>query len=141
MGDLVPLTRKQEGFCRAYVANNGNGTLAAKQAGYSEKTAYAIASENLRKPHLKDRIQEIEQAALDVNQITPELVKKLILNEAMTAESDGARATNLKTLALSLGMLKENVQVSEKMPDDQIVEALREAGLDEDAAKQMLGLK
>lgn len=61
--DVVPakegsgLTHKQEMFCREYIID-GNATRAAIAAGYSEKTAYAIAEQNLRK---LDIIQFIEK--------------------------------------------------------------------------------
>ena len=42
------LTLKQLAFVKAYLANRGNGTQAAIEAGYSKKSAHAIASENLR---------------------------------------------------------------------------------------------
>jgi phage terminase small subunit len=52
---IEKLTDKQEAFCREYVLD-WNGTKAAIRAGYSEKTAYSIASENLIKPEIKSRI-------------------------------------------------------------------------------------
>ena len=45
------LTLKQQIFCRSYVSDK-HGTKAAEEAGYSKKTAYAIASENLNKPEI-----------------------------------------------------------------------------------------
>jgi len=53
-------TPKMERFCYEYLANGFNGTKAALKAGYAEKTAYVIASENLRKPQIKARIQEMK---------------------------------------------------------------------------------
>lgn len=52
------LTAKQEAFCVNYVALN-NGKLAAIKAGYSERTAKAIAYENLTKLYLNERIAEL----------------------------------------------------------------------------------
>lgn len=43
------LTLKQERFVQEYLAH-GNGTKAAIAAGYSRRTARAIACENLKKP-------------------------------------------------------------------------------------------
>lgn len=39
-----------------YYCQHWNGTRAAIQAGYSEKTAHVIASENLQKPYIIDEI-------------------------------------------------------------------------------------
>ena len=54
------LTEKQKAFCREYILD-WNATRAAKMAGYSEKTAEVIGFENLRKPNIKDYIEEIQK--------------------------------------------------------------------------------
>lgn len=53
------LTAKQRVFVNAYIANGFNSTQAAISAGYSEKTAYSIGSENLRKPEIKEAISAL----------------------------------------------------------------------------------
>lgn len=63
---MSKLTPKQQLFADFYL-QHFNGTKAAKQAGYSEKTAYAIAYENLNKPQIKQYIEEKYKAALSVN--------------------------------------------------------------------------
>lgn len=55
----IELTEKEKQFCEQYVID-WNGTRAAKHAGYSEKTAYVIACENLRKPHIQAYIAELK---------------------------------------------------------------------------------
>ena len=45
------MTPKQEIFVREY-AIDLNATQAAIRAGYSEKTAYSIGQENLKKPEI-----------------------------------------------------------------------------------------
>lgn len=52
------LTEKQKRFCEFYIQSL-NATEAAKKAGYSEKTAYAVGAENLRKPQIKQYIDSI----------------------------------------------------------------------------------
>jgi hypothetical protein len=54
------LTGKQEAFCQYFVILN-NATEAAKQAGYkgSRNSLAAIGHENLRKPHIIARINEL----------------------------------------------------------------------------------
>lgn len=54
------LTAKQTQFCREYVKDL-NATQAAIRSGYSEKTAYSVGSENLRKPDVKAEIQKLLQ--------------------------------------------------------------------------------
>lgn len=52
------LTEKQERFCQAYLIDF-NATKAAKEAGYSHETAYSIGHENLSKPEIQVRINEL----------------------------------------------------------------------------------
>ena len=59
-GEII--TNKQKLFVAHYVSNGGNGTKAALAAGYSPKTAYSIANENLKKPEIvqeKDRLMSV----------------------------------------------------------------------------------
>ena len=60
MGDnFNGLTDKQRAFC-LYYCTHWNATKAAKQAGYSEKTAQEISSENLSKPIIQAYIKHIQ---------------------------------------------------------------------------------
>lgn len=49
---------KQARFCQEYLVDN-NATKAAIRAGYSEKTAYSIGSENLNKPEIRGQINKL----------------------------------------------------------------------------------
>ena len=60
------LTQKQETFCLKYF-ELGNATEAALIAGYKPKTARFIASENLTKPNIQVRIQELRQKVEDAS--------------------------------------------------------------------------
>ena len=51
------MTPKQKRFCDEYLIDT-NATQAAIRAGYSEKTAYSIANENLNKPEIRAYIDE-----------------------------------------------------------------------------------
>lgn len=53
---------RQRAFCQYYAADP-DGTAAAIKAGYSKRTAAAIASENLRKPELLEYIKELQAEA------------------------------------------------------------------------------
>lgn len=56
----MALTAKQERFCEEYPVD-WNGTKAAIRARYSEKSAYAIASELLRKPEILAHIEVVKK--------------------------------------------------------------------------------
>lgn len=62
------LTPKQERFCQEYIIDL-NGTQAAIRAGYSKKTAYSISEENLRKPEIKTRIEELQAELRERNKL------------------------------------------------------------------------
>ena len=51
------MTDKQKRFCEEYLIDC-NATQAAIRAGYSTKTAYSIGVENLKKPEIKNYIDE-----------------------------------------------------------------------------------
>lgn len=54
------LTPKQERFVAAYLGDaKFNGTKAAIMAGYSERSAYSIASDLLKKPEIQARVREM----------------------------------------------------------------------------------
>lgn len=73
------LTQKQETFCLKYF-ELGNATEAAIIAGYSPKTARYIASENLTKPYIKQRYDELVQKAEDAS-IATVVERKQVLTE------------------------------------------------------------
>lgn len=52
------LNDRQEMFCREYIIDF-NGTQAAKRAGYSENSANEIASQNLAKLNIRNRVNEL----------------------------------------------------------------------------------
>lgn len=54
---VAKLTAKQQRFCDEYLIDL-NATKAAIRAGYSEKNARNIASENLAKPNIKEYIDD-----------------------------------------------------------------------------------
>ena len=54
---MIKLTAKQKRFCDEYLIDC-NATQAAIRAGYSKKTAGATGYENLKKPQIKEYIDE-----------------------------------------------------------------------------------
>lgn len=68
MAEFVKLTPRQRLFVDEYVLCN-NASEAARRAGYSERTAGAIATENLQKPAIRQAIDALRSdnaARLDV---------------------------------------------------------------------------
>lgn len=58
----MKLNARQKAFCEYYVAS-GNATEAAIKAGYKEKNARFIGSENLTKANIKEYIEELQEKA------------------------------------------------------------------------------
>ena len=58
----MKLNARQKAFCEYYVAS-GNATESAIKAGYKEKNARFIGSENLTKANIKEYILELQEKA------------------------------------------------------------------------------
>ena len=90
------LTAKMELFCQEYIVDL-NATQAAIRAGYSEKTAQRIGSENLSKPLIQQRIQEMMHARSEAVEIDAQwVVERLIkvhdrcMQEEQVLDREGA---------------------------------------------------
>lgn len=88
---MATLSAKQRSFVEHYLAT-WNATEAAKRAGYSEKTAYSIGWENLRKPEIAAAIEARMQ---DLKATTNEVFARL------TAHSRG----NIDNFLNSMGLI------------------------------------
>lgn len=55
---MAKLTAKQERFCKEYLIDF-NATAACVRAGYSKKTAYSIANQNMAREDIRKRIAEL----------------------------------------------------------------------------------
>ena len=86
----MALTEKQARFVAEYLVDL-NATDAAKRAGYSEKTAYAIGFENLRKPEIQDAIQTAMSQREKRTAITQDRVLQELARVAFANGTDFAR--------------------------------------------------
>jgi hypothetical protein len=101
-----PVTLKQRQFAEAYVRTNGNGTKAAKLAGYAEPSAHSIASENLRKPKVAAIIAHLTRK----HEISADRVLTRLDNLSLDAAAEGNYSAAVKAEELigkSLGMWVE----------------------------------
>lgn len=74
----MALNEKQKQFCNEYLFDF-NGTQSAIRAGYSLKSAYSIANENLKKPEIQNYLKELIESRNERVQITQdELVRDII---------------------------------------------------------------
>lgn len=76
---MANLTDKQRIFCEEYIIDL-NATKAAVRAGYSEKTAYSIGNENLKKPEIQNLINELMNERSKTTKITAQMVLNELAN-------------------------------------------------------------
>lgn len=100
---MTKLTAKQEAFVRAYAAS-GNATQAAIAAGYSQKVAAEVGSENLRKPHIADAIKAIAAPKVEHELATIEgraaWLRRVVEGAEDTDDSKARMPDKLKALEL-----------------------------------------
>lgn len=132
----MPLTPKQEAFCLEYIVDL-NGTQAAIRAGYSEKTARQVATENLAKPYIQEYVQSLmDKRAVKVS-ITAEDVLNDILETRKAAQQDGKHSDRLKAnelLGKHLKLFTDKIEHSGQLALGQILQDIdgRSADLPED---------
>jgi len=81
------LTAKQKLFCHEYLIDL-NATQAAIRAGYSEKTAYSIGNENLKKPEIAEYVAKCKQKRSERTQIDADWLLKRLADEAEADVAD-----------------------------------------------------
>jgi len=130
------LTVKQKAFVDYYI-ETGNATEAARLAGYSENTVSEIGYENLRKPHIKikidERLEELESEriadAKEVMQYLTSVLRGEVTEETVVVENVGDYMSEAKKvekkasirdrnkaaemLAKRYGILTENIQIND----------------------------
>ena len=111
------ITPKQEEFARLYVCEDISQTEAALRAGYSEKSAHAIASQLLngqRYPHVVERIRELKQELARKYEVSFEgHVKKLaeIRDAAMTGGNFAAAVAAEKSRGQAAGLYIDRKEI------------------------------
>jgi len=119
------LSRKQRKFIDEYVANNGNGTAAARAAGYSDSSDNVLAQQarqNLSNPKIFGAIE------LQGLQITPERVQERLAVLSLDAQASGqfgpaVRAEEL--LGKSIGMwIDRSLQLTGVLNDSHVAALL-----------------
>ena len=109
---MANLTPKQQRFVEEYLIDL-NATQAAIRAGYSEKTAKEIGSENLTKPNIAKAIAEAQEKLSNKAQVTVEMVVQGLLKEAQDyaeGSTQSARVSAWAHLGKHLGMFKDKIE-------------------------------
>jgi len=83
----MALTAKQKVFVAEYLVDL-NATQAAVRAGYSEKTAYSVGHENLKKPEVQSAIQAAMKSRSERTEIDADWVLKRLARDATADLAD-----------------------------------------------------
>lgn len=81
---VTTTTKKQKRFCEEYLIDL-NATQAAIRAGYSPKSAHAIAAENMQKPTIRARIdraiaEQSKRTGINADRVVRELARVALAN-------------------------------------------------------------
>lgn len=121
---MPKLTEKQKRFCEEYLIDF-NATQAALRAGYSQKTAYSIGDENLRKPEIQSEIQSLikkrsERTGINADSVIKELVKIAFAETEITGKE---KMKALELLGKHLGLF-DNCKADESKILEKLDEVL-----------------
>lgn len=134
---MARLTEKQARFVSEYLVDL-NATEAAKRAGYSEKTAYSIGFENLRKPE----IQEAIQAAKDDRAKRTEITQDMVLRElACVAFANGTDFAKIVSTMAPTTVVDDNGNLQQVMGRVQRVELIDTDQVSPDKRAAIAGIK
>lgn len=132
---MANLTPKQQRFVEEYLIDL-NATQAAIRAGYSEKTAYSVGHENLKKPEIQKAIEEAKNQVSKRTELTVDMVVNGLLKEAQDyaeGSTQSARVSAWAHLGKHLGMFKDKIEHSgglelevKKISDDELDKRIQE---------------
>ena len=117
MEEMAKLTDKQEKFCYEYVLHL-NASKAAINAGYSEKTAYSIGGENLKKPEIQARIRYMQDNLAETAQLSA--LRVLKEHEKIAFNDEEKTADKQKSLDSINNMLGYNAPTKNEYSGDAI---------------------
>lgn len=98
---MSDLTAKQARFVNEYIRTL-NVTQSAIKAGYSANSAHVTGCRLLKKPHIKQYIQEQKDKIIDENVLTAKELLHVLTNAAVGDE------TETKEVVVKRGEYKEN---------------------------------
>ena len=119
------MTTRQRRFIAEYIANGGNGTQAAITAGYSKRSAHAVAWENLRKPEIAAAVATEGAKSLQRLEVTAEMLAAKIWSWVVEGGRDRVAAA-----ALLARMYPEFSEKIERVNPAEVEELARRYGLD-----------
>ncbi len=139
------LTKKQQRFVEYYVGEaNGNGTKAARLAGYSgDEVATAVAASRLKRdPKIKEAIDKELANSAAKSSITPGRIITLLIDFAENIEiSMTHRLRSLENLIRIFGMATQKVEVESNVKLEQTRVEIRNYLADKSVAQSIQKLE
>lgn len=119
------LTDRQKMFCKEYIVDL-NAKQACIRAGYSEKTAKQIGSENLSKPYLQEEIARLmksreERVKLTADKVLEDIERVRTLAEGSEQYSVSLKASELQGKHLAMFTDKQQINGQIELPKVEIV--------------------
>nr|DAI51561.1 MAG TPA: Terminase small subunit [Caudoviricetes sp.] len=119
MNVALKLNARQKAFCEYYVVS-GNATDAAIKAGYKEKNARKIGSENLTKMDIKAYVEELMQklesertaSAKEVLEFLTKSMRGEIKEEVVVVEGTGDGTSEARMVKKQIG-LRDRIKSAE----------------------------
>ena len=131
-GRRYKLTFKQEAFCHAYMAHEGNASAAYREVydakGMTDEQIWTEASLLLSSPKVAKRVEELQQAAMERHETTVDSITTK-LSAAFTMAKTTKQPAAMTSAALGEAKLhgllieKREVQVTTKDLSDEQIEA------------------
>jgi len=114
------LTEKQKMFCKEYMVDL-NATQACIRAGYSEKTAKVIGSQNLTKLNIQEEITKLmkdreERVKLTADKVLEDIERVRGLAEGSEQYNVSLKASELQGKHLAMFTDKQQIDADVKMP-------------------------
>jgi len=129
------LTQKQETFILEYF-QTGNATQSAITAGYSKKTAFVIATENLKKPYLAARLDALRKKAQNTK------IMDVVERKERLSEIARARLTDFTEAGKNGARIKIDLQSANSGALQEVTtEVLKIGGKDSESEVQVTKIK
>lgn len=95
----MSMSAKRRAFVDAYLANGFNATQAAKEAGYSERTAYSSGQRLLKNVEIADEIKRrMEEQAMSADEVIQAIgdIGRATIDDLMDVDGSGRPVFNFK---------------------------------------------
>lgn len=95
----MAMSAKRRAFVDAYLANGFNATQAAKEAGYSERTAYSSGQRLLKNVEIADEIKRrMEEQAMSADEVIQAIgdIGRATIDDLMDVDNSGRPVFNFK---------------------------------------------